>query len=123
VAIDWSSGIVIAELADEPALSDELGSLGDRVDETPESELPAVVLNFADVTYLNSSNIAQLLRIRRRLQDGEKPLRLCSVPDPVWSIMLLTGLDKVFEFAPDPATAIASIQIDGGSGGARNAGP
>lgn len=112
MAIDWSSGIVIASLADEPALSDELGSLGDRVDQTPEGELPAVVLNFADVTYLNSSNIAQLLRIRRRLADGGKPLRLCSVPDPVWSIMLLTGLDKVFEFAHDPATAIASIQID-----------
>jgi anti-anti-sigma factor len=119
VAIDWSSGIVIASLADEPALSDELGSLGDRVDQTPEGELPAVVLNFADVTYLNSSNIAQLLRIRRRLADGGKPLRLCSVPDPVWSIMLLTGLDKVFEFAHDPATAIASIQIDDrGDGGA-----
>ncbi len=119
MAIDWSSGIVIASLADEPALSDELGSLGDRVDQTPEGELPAVVLNFADVTYLNSSNIAQLLRIRRRLADGGKPLRLCSVPDPVWSIMLLTGLDKVFEFAHDPATAIASIQIDDrGDGGA-----
>ncbi len=118
MAIDWSSGIVIASLADEPALSDELGSLGDRVDQTPEGELPAVVLNFADVTYLNSSNIAQLLRIRRRLADGGKPLRLCSVPDPVWSIMLLTGLDKVFEFAHDPATAIASIQIDDrGDGG------
>lgn len=114
MAIDWSTDIVIASLEDEPGLSDELSALGDRLDSAPVDDTPAVVLNFADVTYLNSSNIAQLLKIRRRLEEGGRPLRLCSVPDPVWSIMLLTGLDKVFEFTPDPATAIASIQLRGG---------
>jgi anti-anti-sigma factor len=111
MAIDWSAHIVIASLEDEPALSDELSALCERLEQTPLGESPAVVLNFTDVTYLNSSNIAQLLRIRRRLDEASRGLRLCSVPDPVWSVMLITGLDKVFDFAPDPATAIASIQI------------
>lgn len=113
MAIDWSSNIVIASLEDEPGLSDELSALSERLDETEPGATPAVILNFADVTYLNSSNIAQLLKIRRRLSEAGKGMRLCSIPDPVWSVMLLTGLDKVFDFTPDPATAIASIQIDG----------
>ena len=117
MAIEWSSGIVIASLADEPELSDELQSLAERLEQAPPSDTPAAILNFGDVTYLNSSNIAQLLRLRRRLEDCGRPLRLCSVSDEVWSVMLLTGLDKVFDFAPDPATAIASIQIDGDAGG------
>ncbi len=112
MAIDWSSDIVIASLEDEPALSDELSALAERLDNADPSEAPAVILNFVDVTYLNSSNIAQLLKIRRRLTEAGQALRLCSIPDPVWSVMLLTGLDKVFDFTPDPATAIASIQID-----------
>jgi len=114
VAIDWSDKIVIASLADEPALSDELGELSERLEGCENGSCPAAVLNFADVTYLNSSNIAQLLRIRRRMEEAGRPFRLCSIADPVWSVMLLTGLDKVFEFAPDPATAIASIQLDAG---------
>ena len=31
-------------------------------------------------------------------------------------LAVLTGLDKVFEFAPDKATAIAGLQIDSSSG-------
>ena len=111
MAIDWSSQIVIASLEDEPALSDELGLLSERLANTDSASMPAVILNFADVTYLNSSNIAQMLRVRRRLQECGQALRLCSITDHVWSIMMLTGLDNVFECAPDPATAIASIQL------------
>lgn len=113
MAFDWSSDIVIASLEDEPALSDELAALCERLEKTEPGATPAVILNFSDVTYLNSSNIAQLLKIRRRLSEAGKGMRLCSIADPVWSVMLLTGLDKVFDFAHDPATAIASIQIDG----------
>ena len=111
MSIDWSSQIVIASLEDEPGLSEELGALGERLTSTDAAATPAVILNFADVTYLNSSNIAQLLRVRRRLEECGRSLRLCSISDPVWSVMMLTGLDKVFDCAPDPATAIASIQL------------
>jgi anti-anti-sigma factor len=119
MAIEWSNDIVIASLEDEPGLSEELQSLAERLEGSPSDETPAVILNLADVTYLNSSNIAQFLRLHRHLEDRGRPLRLCSVSDQVWSVMLLTGLDKVLGFAPDPATAIASIQIDPDAGGGR----
>jgi len=107
----WSDRILISDLADEPAFSDELASIHDRVAQVNPDEASDVVLNFAAVTYLNSSNIAQLLRLREMVQTNNRRLRFCSLGDEVWSVMLLTGLDKVFQFAPDPASAIASLQL------------
>ena len=31
--------------------------------------------------------------------------------DDVWAVIVLTGLDKVFRYAPDPLTALAGLQI------------
>lgn len=112
MSTDWSDEILISNLADEPDLSDELSEIHARLEGLEATQTPDVVLNLSAVTHLNSSNIAQLLRLRTVLQQRERRLALCSVANPVWSTMLLTGLDKVFDFAPDPATALASLQID-----------
>lgn len=111
MSTDWSDNIVITELSDEPALSDELSAITQRIAEHPQ-HVPHVVLNFAAVSYVNSSNLAQLLRLRKQLAEHKKLLKLCSVKDDLWSVFLITGLDKVFRFAPDPMTALAGIQIE-----------
>jgi anti-anti-sigma factor len=112
MSTDWSENIVIAELGDEPALSDELAAVIDRLIATPNPKVPHVVLNFGSVTYVNSSNLAQLLRLRKRLLEAGRQIKLCSVSDEVWSVMMVTGLDKVFRFAPDPMTALAGLQLE-----------
>lgn len=132
---------MLAELAEEPEFSEELSAIFARISPTPSDSAPSaaaaagsgsatatppgqktnaaatqqapnVVLNFQGVNFLNSSHIAQLLRLRKQLQERGKRLVLCSLSDELWSVMLLTGLDKVFVFAPDPMTALASIQIE-----------
>ena len=115
LSTEWSDQILISDLSDEPDLSDELASVYQRISEQDAERTPNVVLNFSSVTYLNSSNIAQMLRLRKRLTELDRRLMLCSLGDPVWSTMLLTGLDKVFSFAPDTGTAIAALQLDDAS--------
>lgn len=110
MSTNWSENIVVTELADEPMLSDELGGLLDRLETS--ASTPHIVLNLGRVSYVNSSNIAQLLKLRKRLTEQGRQLRLCSVGQEVWSVMSITGLDKVFRFAPDPMTALASLQIE-----------
>lgn len=112
MAIEWSDDIVLSELSDEPALSEELAAIGDRIAATEADKTPHVVLNLGRVSYLNSSNLAQLLRIRKLLAAANRTLKLCAVTDEVWSVMMVTGLDKVFRFAPDPMTALAGIQLE-----------
>ena len=116
MATDWSDSIVIADLSDEPALSEELTNLNTRLANAQPEEAPHVVLNLAGVSYLNSSNIAQLLRLRKRLGECDRKLKVCSVSDAVWSVMLVTGLDKVFMVQPDTASALASLQIEEDAG-------
>ena len=108
---DWSESIVITELTDEPSFSEDMDALLQRLNDAP-GTLPDVIVNVHGVSYMNSSNIAQLLKLRKRLKDSNVRLRLCGVTDSVWSIMLATGLDSVFEFTDDVSTALASLQLE-----------
>ncbi len=103
----WSDDIIVADLATEPAFSEDLASLADALENAPSH----VVLNLDNVEYLNSSNIAQLLRLRKQLAESDLHLRLCSVPDSVWGVMLTTGLDSLFNVAQDMPTALTSLQL------------
>ena len=97
---DWSESITIAELSEEPMFSEDLNTLITRIEAEHDAQKPSpdVILNLAEVDYLNSSNIAQLLRLRKRLMANNARLRICCVGDQVWGVILVTGLDKLFEF-------------------------
>ncbi len=110
---EWSEGILLCDLSDEPELSEEFSALFAQLKKTPVEQTPHVVMNFGGVSYLNSSQIAQLLRLRKRVTEGRRQLVLAAMRDEVWSVMLLTGLDKVFQVAPDTMTALARVQLDG----------
>jgi anti-anti-sigma factor len=64
------------------------------------------------VTYLNSSNLAQLLKVRKKLSSAGRKLRVCTVNDAVWSVLMTTGLDQVFSFNDDVSMSLASIQME-----------
>ena len=48
----------------------------------------------------------------KRINEGSSRLRVCAVQDQVWGVLLITGLDKIFEFTDDIATSLASLQIN-----------
>jgi len=107
---EWSDKILIAELNDEPLFSEVFDGLLNRFEES-EDAIINVVVDLKSVTYLNSSNIAQLLRLRKMLTASKCRMRLCSVSDSVWSVFLVTGLDKLFDVTDDVSTSLASLQI------------
>lgn len=106
----WSDEITILELGDEPAFSEDMASLMQRLDAN-EDAIPDMIVNLAAVTYLNSSNIAQLLRLRKRVNTAGRNMRICAVEDQVWGVLMITGLDKIFDFTDDVTTALASLQL------------
>lgn len=105
----WSEHILLAELQDEPAFSDELDALIEQI--YGSSERQDVILNMQSVTFLNSSNIAQLLELQQRMHDKGLMLRLCAVNDRVYSVLQITGLNKFFRIESDTATALAAVQL------------
>lgn len=110
---EWSETILIAELNDEPQFSEDVDALMTRLDDAGDV-IPDVIVDMKAVTYMNSSNIAQLLKLRKRLQGAGSRLRVCAVNNAVWSVLLITGLDKIFDFTDDVTTSLASLQIDDG---------
>lgn len=105
---EWSEEILLAEFADEPGFSEEMGNLMSRLER---GESRHVVLDLRGVHALNSSNLAQLLRLRKRVHSLGKRMRLCGIRDGVWSVLIVTGLDKVFDFSEDVTAALASMQM------------
>lgn len=108
---EWSESTLIAEMSDEPMFSEDFESLISRL-ETSGNSMPDVIVNLLGVSRVNSSNLSQLLRLRKMLLSNDRRLRICSVDDGVWSVFLMTGLEKLFEFTDDVATSLASLQIE-----------
>ena len=104
----WSDSIMVVDLQDDPVLTDDLTALFDQLEAKPGVD---VVLNLTGVNYLNSSNIAKLLKVRKKLISDKRRLVLCGIDTNVWGLFLVTGLDKVFEFTESVSTALASVQL------------
>ncbi|MEI7658670.1 MAG: STAS domain-containing protein [Phycisphaerae bacterium] len=107
----WSDDITVCELADEPALSEELSGLASLIEQAPE-RAAHVVLDFSQVSYVNSSNLGQLLSLRKALDAHKRTVVLGAVSEQVMSVLRITGLQRVFRFAPDTLTALAMLQLD-----------
>jgi anti-anti-sigma factor len=105
----WSDSVVVVHLADDPQFTEDLDSLETLTG--PKDKAPSAVLDFAAVHYINSSNLAKLLKLRTRMNRAEAKLVLCNLSNQVWGTFLVTGLDKVFVFSDNVPTSLATIQI------------
>lgn len=107
---DWSENIILGELQDDPIFSEDMNLLQELAEQRPGCH---VVLDLSRISFLNSSNIAKLLKLRKLLATPPAGnLRLCGIDTGVWGVFLVTGLDKIFEFCDDVPSGLASVQID-----------
>lgn len=104
----WSESVVVVHLGDDPLFSEDLEGAA-------RLEPPCLnsVLDFSAVHFVNSSNIAALLRLRRQTHTQNGKLVLCNVVNQVWTTFLITGLDKIFDLSDNVTTALATLQMDG----------
>ncbi len=103
----WSDRVVVARLSDDPQMTEDLLSLDQSSHHGPRD----VVLDFSSVNYINSSHLARLLKLRKKTAADEGRLLLCSLGTQVWGAFMVTGLDKVFNFTDDVATALATLEL------------
>jgi anti-sigma B factor antagonist len=69
-----------------------------------------VVLNFADVNYVDSSGIGELVSAYTSLNNQGGQLKLLNLPKRIRDLLRITKLDTVFEIFEDEATALRSFQ-------------
>src|SRR5258706_16158019 len=82
----------LVHLVDDPKFDADLEAL----EPIKLTEPPAVVLDFGAVRHINSSGIARLLRLRKRLIQHHGKLLLCAMNLQAVTVFQATGLDKIF---------------------------
>ena len=106
----WSDTVLLAELTEEPQFTDDLTAI---IEQCTENTRLDVLLNLGNVKYLNSSNIAKLLKLRKLVAvTNQRKLKLCGINTQVWGVFLVTGLDHIFDFVDDVPSGLASLQIE-----------
>lgn len=110
MATQWSDDITVADLSDEPALSEDMAALIEQAG--TRKAVPHMVLNFAGVGFVSSSGFGQLLELRAKLAAKNRKVVLCGMSEEVRSSFGVTGLDRLFRFAPDPLMALAGLQVE-----------
>ncbi len=107
----WSDQIWVCQMSQEPAFSEDMDVLKSQY--ASAKEPPHVVIDLAGVEVLNSSNISQMLQIKKLAGESGRSLRLAGPNNAVWSVFLTAGLDKVFAFSQDTSMALAELQLGG----------
>ena len=104
-----SDQIVVVEMGDDPQFTDELNNLTEQLGRNPSVD---VVLDMRGVSYINSANLGKLLKVRAVVIANERRLFLEGMAKQVWEILLVVGLDKIFDVADDTSIALASLQME-----------
>ena len=108
MAVDWSDNVCVAHLADDPQFGDEMESLEAALEDSPRH----AVLDLGGVTFVNSSNLAQLVGLRKQLAESEHKLILCAVKDELWRAFQVSRLDRLFTRVDSVLLALATLQVN-----------
>ena len=84
-------------------ISNELLGVADR------SDCHRLVLDFSGVTQLSSAMLAQLLKLRRKMESKGEKLRLCGLDSQLQSVFATTRLDRLFDITDNEAGAITAV--------------
>lgn len=71
-----------------------------------------IVLNLAEVQYVDSSGLGELVKTHTTVRNKGGQLRLVNLNNRINDLLQMTRLSAVFDIAPDEATALKSLAAD-----------
>jgi len=83
--------------------------LSDIVRDLAEKSKRKIVLNLADISYVDSTGVGALVRALATARSHGADLKLLSPVSSVFGLLRVTKLDKVFDVKDDEAAAVASF--------------
>jgi anti-sigma B factor antagonist len=102
--------VVILDLIGSITLGDSLTVLRDEVKELLDSGHKNIVLNLADVRYIDSSGLGQLVGSYATVTNHGGQLKLLSLGQKVNEVMQITKLLTVFEAYTSETAALKSFE-------------
>ncbi|MEI9974074.1 MAG: STAS domain-containing protein [Ignavibacteriota bacterium] len=110
ITIRETAEATILDLSGRITLGEGLGDLRDSIREALTGERKHILLNLADVSYIDSSGLGQLIGSYATVTDRGGKLKLINLQKRVNDLMQITKLLTVFETYPSEAAALASFK-------------
>lgn len=103
-------GVTVLDLSGRVTMGEAAGSLRDAIKDLVGKEQKDLLLNMADVTYIDSSGLGELVGAFATVSNRGGRLKLLNLQKRVHELMQLTKLYSVFDIYEDEASAIRGFQ-------------
>jgi len=68
-----------------------------KFDELIEKNISKIIINFQDVSYIDSSGLATVIEMLQRLKKSQGQLRLANLSEKLKNLFEITKIDKLFQ--------------------------
>jgi anti-sigma B factor antagonist len=103
-------GVVIVDLSGRITLGEGSVVLRDTVRELLNKGQKKILLNLAEVTYIDSSGIGELVSAYTSVRNQSGDLKLLNLTKKVHDLLQITKLYTVFDVPESEAAAVASLK-------------
>jgi anti-sigma B factor antagonist len=103
-------GVSVVRLEGRIVLGEESNSLREKLKSLIAEGKKKIVLNMADVKYIDSSGLGTLVAAHLSAKNQGASVRLCHLGDKFQEIMQMTKLLTVFDVYDTEAAAVGSLQ-------------
>lgn len=101
--------VTIVEAAGRVTLGESVSQLRDEIRQLIDNGRTKILLNLADVTYIDSSGIGELVTSYTTVKNRGGALKLLKLTQRVQDVLQITKLSTVFEIFDEEATALKSF--------------
>ncbi len=104
-----AGGVTIVDLSGRITMGEGSGTLRDAVREILSSGSKKILLNLADVNYIDSAGLGELVSAYTAVKNAGGELKLLKLTKKVRDLLVITKLVTVFDVQDDESAAIASF--------------
>ena len=103
------SGVTIVDLSGKITLGEGGMTLRDEVRKLLDKGSKKIVLNLAEVNYIDSSGLGELVSAYTAVKNAGGELKLLNLTSKVRDLLVITKLVTVFDVKDDEASAVSSF--------------
>ena len=103
--------VTIVDISGKLTLGEGTGAFRSKIRELVQGGSKQIVLNLADVTYMDSSGMGELIAAHTTITTAGGEMKLLNLAKRVHDLLKITKLYTVFETFEDEASAVASFPV------------
>ena len=111
ISVEYSGNATIMRFSDEKILEEqEIRALQDTIMTVIEqAERINLILDFGNVCFLSSAVLGLLIRVCKRIYEGDGQLGLCNIHPKIYEIFKITRLTKTFDIYNSVESAMEGL--------------